>query len=115
MVFENDLDDDTIEAIIAGPSHEDRCMLPIWLSLDPPEDVDVEALCVRLAHHEHPNVRGNAILGFGHLARVTGELNREIVVPLVEAALKDEDAYVRGHADDAASDIQHFLGWKIKR
>jgi hypothetical protein len=29
-----------------------------------------EGVCARLANHEHFNVRGNAILGFGHLARI---------------------------------------------
>ncbi len=28
-----------------------------------------EGLCVRMAAHENFNVRGNAVLGFGHLAR----------------------------------------------
>ena len=79
------------------------------------EDLDwASRLCMRLASHPHFNVRGNAVLGFGHLARRYGRLDsaaREVI----EAGLRDADSYVRGHADSAADDVQHFLGWKISR
>lgn len=81
-------------------------------------DADVEwaqELCVRLATHPHFNVRGNALLGFGHLARLHGRLDREKVQPLIEAGLRDSDNYVRGHAVDAANDTEHYLGWRIER
>src|SRR5215470_17199029 len=64
-----------------------------------------EAICLRLAKHEHFNVRGNAILGFGHLARIHGQLNKSRVKPLIEAALRDESEYVRNQADAAADDV----------
>jgi hypothetical protein len=34
---------------------------------------------------------------------------------VIEAALKDEDAYVRGHANDAADEVEFFLKWKVER
>ena len=67
-----------------------------------------------IASHPHFNVRGNAVLGFSHLARRFGRLDsaaREII----EAGLRDGDSYVRGHANAAADDVQHFLGWKVVR
>jgi hypothetical protein len=70
-------------------------------------------LCLKLSHHNHPNVRGNAILGFGHLARRFGRLDMECVKPLIEAALKDDDFAVSGQAWAAASDVEQFLGWKV--
>jgi hypothetical protein len=57
---------------------------------------------------------GNAILGFGHLARTCGKLDPLRVLPLVAAALKDENGYVRGHAHDAAEDIEHYLGVQVR-
>jgi hypothetical protein len=69
-------------------------------------------LCIRLSAHRHFNVRGNAVLGFGHIARVHRRLDRGVVQPIVEAALRDPDDYVRGHGVDAADDTSHFLGWK---
>jgi len=68
-------------------------------------------LCVRLATHPHCNVRGNAILGFGHIARRFGCLDRAIVQPIIEAGLRDEAAYVRGQATAAMNDAVFFLAW----
>jgi len=72
-------------------------------------------LCVRLSSHPHANVRGNAVLGFGHIARVHGQLDRAVVQPIIEGAKRDPDDYVRGHGFDAADDTSHFLGWKYDR
>jgi hypothetical protein len=59
-------------------------------------------------------VRGNAVLGFGHLARRFRRLDEGVVRPIIENALLDADPYVRGQADAAADDVAHFLGWKVK-
>ena len=74
-----------------------------------------EDVCVRLSHHEHFNVRGNAILGFGHIARIHGKLTQRKVMPLIESALKDESDYVRGQANSAAADVEWFLKWRITK
>ncbi len=73
-----------------------------------------EALCIRLSSHPHFNVRGNAILGFGHIARVHGKLNREVVYPIIERGLSDPHEYVRGQAQGAKEDTEHFLKWEFK-
>lgn len=72
-----------------------------------------EDLCVRLAVHDNSNVRGNAILGLGHLARRFGQLNIAQVKPIIESFLSDQSEYVRGQTWAAADDITHFLGWDI--
>lgn len=72
-------------------------------------------LCVRLSTHHHSNVRGNAVLGFGHIARVHGQLERTVVQPIIEAALGDTDDYVSGQADAAADDTAMYLGWEYNR
>ena len=89
--------------------------IPIALSLAPAEDDHpghAEQICLRLARHPHPNVRGNAVLAFGHLARTAGVIRDATSVrAIVQAALADDDDYVRGQADSAASDLEFFLGW----
>ncbi len=87
-------------------------MLPIVHSLHHPDLEWVTQICVRLSAHPDSNVRGNAVLGFGHLARRFGELD-ERALPIVEKALLDEDRYVRGQAWAAADDLRHFLGWRF--
>lgn len=72
-------------------------------------------LCVRLSSHSHFNVRGNALLGFGHISRVHRQLDQSVVQPIVEAALHDLSDYVRGHAVDAMDDTAHFLGWQYAK
>ena len=74
-----------------------------------------QGVCQRLAAHEHFNVRGNAILGFGYLARIHRRMDRSVVLPLVEGGLVDSHEYVRGQAHAAADDIVHFLGWSVSR
>jgi HEAT repeat protein len=50
-----------------------------------------------------------AILCFGHLARIHGELELYKVLPIVRNALDDPDQFVRSHATSALDDIQFFL------
>lgn len=102
----NDDDDTPLEYL---------AMLPIDFSMNPPEDVNVESVCIALSAHPDVFVRGNAMIGFGHLARVTRKLNQAKVKPILEAALRDKEPSVRGKADDAMDDIEHFLGWKFNR
>lgn len=71
-----------------------------------------ENFCVRFSNHENFSVRANAIQGFGHIARIDGKLNEELVKPIIKKALKDENEYVRGNAIGARDDTKHFLKWK---
>jgi hypothetical protein len=72
-----------------------------------------EAYCLDLCSHVDPNVRGNAILALGHLARRFGCLNEPDARPLIERGLKDSDEHVRGQAHAANDDVAHFLGWQL--
>jgi hypothetical protein len=101
-----------VEEVIAK-GDEGLFYVPICVSLDPPGRIWAERVCLRLAQHEDPSVRGNAIEGFGHLARTFGSLNRAAVEPMIVAGLCDHDEWVRGKADDAADDIEFFLGWVL--
>lgn len=77
---------------------------------DPAASVD---LCMQLARHPDEQVRGNAILGFGHIARRFRDLP-EGCKCLVESALFDASTYVTGQANAAADDLIFFLGWRIR-
>jgi len=69
----------------------------------------VEKACLRLSGHADEEVRGNAILGLGHLARLFGQLS-STAIETVKRALTDTSDYVRGQAHSAADDVGHFLG-----
>ena len=108
-----------IRAVLTRNAPDELLHLAITLSLAPPEDDHpgyAESVCRQLARHAHPNVRGNALLGFGHLARTVGIIWKPNEVRgLVEAGLADADDYVRGQAETAASDLRHYLKWNLKR
>ncbi len=73
----------------------------------------VQNLCVQLASHPNAIVRGNAILGFGHLARRFPRLDESVVRPIIEDGIRSNIDYIRGQAFDAAEDAEHYLGWKF--
>jgi hypothetical protein len=103
-----------IQAAIDRDNLDELHVVPISVSM---YDEDLEwsqAICVRLASHRDAAVRGNAVLGFGHLARRFLELDEGVVRPIIENALADADPYVRGQAHAAADDVSHFLGWNVK-
>lgn len=72
-----------------------------------------QSCCVQLARHRNANVRGNAVLAFGHLARRFGRLDPGRVRRQVEIALHDPSDYVRGQAFSAAEDLATFLDWQF--
>ncbi|MDZ4778110.1 MAG: hypothetical protein SGJ23_15115 [Alphaproteobacteria bacterium] len=101
-----------VERLLERDDPGELLNVAIAVSLDPPDCAWAERICIRLAAHSVANVRGNAILGFGHLARVCGALDEARVRPLIDAALDDPSDYVRGQAHAAADDLAHFLGWR---
>jgi hypothetical protein len=103
-----------VEAALARNDPEELSRAVIAVALHSDDLAWASSVCFRLASHRHFNVRGNAILGFGHLARRYRRLD-SAAHEVIEAGLLDTDSYVRGQSDDAADDVQHFLGWKIAR
>jgi len=102
-------------ARLRGADVEDaqRALVELTLhgSLDP---VWAETVCLDNSTHPDEGIRGNAVLGLGHLARTEGLSLEARVVETVQRALQDESACVRGHADSAADDIQQRHGWKVR-
>ena len=102
-----------IEAVIERNDPDELLYAPIVVAMDPPESAWVESVCVRLSSHVNQQVRANAVLGFGHLARTCRCLDKTTVLPIIVTALSDPDDSVRGQARCAADDIRQFLGWDV--
>ena len=103
-----------VEAVLARGNPEELLRAVLAVALHDEDNAWATSICLRLASHNHFNVRGNAILGLGHLARRYCYLD-PAARGIIEAGLQDDDPYVRGQADAAADDVEHFLGWEIKR
>lgn len=73
-----------------------------------------QACCVQLSRHRNAEVRGNAVMGFGHLARRFGQLDAHRVKRIVERARYDRHEYVRAQGQSAAEDLATFLAWQFE-
>jgi hypothetical protein len=89
--------------------------LIVELALECEDRLWAEVCCARLARHRNANVRGNALLGFGHLARRFGQLDRRRVQRLIEIGLHAHNEYVRAQAESAAADAETYLSWSFTR
>jgi hypothetical protein len=59
--------------------------------------------------HENENIRGIAVLCLGHMARIHRKADKKLVYPVIQRALQDGSAFVRGHADSALDDTIFFV------
>jgi hypothetical protein len=89
--------------------------LVLEVALESHERVWAECGCAQLARHRNANVRGNALLGFAHLARRFGCLDRNRVKRLIEIGLHARHEYVREQAESAAEDLETLLEWRFER
>ena len=104
---------DDIEAAIRRNAPDELPLVPIVIALSSNDRVLAMTVCVRLAPHPDPAVRGNAVMSLGHLARRFGVLDELLVKPLIEQALLDKNEQVRCMAKSAADEIHQFLHWTI--
>ncbi|MFQ5415621.1 MAG: hypothetical protein ACE5FL_01105 [Myxococcota bacterium] len=74
-----------------------------------------EWACTVLARHRNATVRGNALLGFGHLARRFGFVDPKRARPLIETGLHSHHEFVRAQAESAADDVDAYLSWGVAR
>lgn len=115
-MIDRDLTADAIDDIRTVGPIDDLRVLPIVLSMDPPEGLDVERLCLDLLGHPDPWVRGNAATGLGHLARVLRRLdNKERIKRNLQMLVEDEEELVAGRAACAISDIKIYLRWRFAK
>jgi hypothetical protein len=73
-----------------------------------------EDYCASLGVHADEQVRGNAVMALGHLARRFGGLDEHKVKPVVRRALKDKSAFVRAQVIAALEDMEFFKEWQLE-
>ena len=100
-----------VEAALERNDPEELSIVVLSVALHADDAQSAQDLCIRLASHADANVRGNAIEGLAHVARLHGVLEEARARPVVEAALKDPEDWVRGAAEHARDDLEVFLKW----
>jgi hypothetical protein len=101
------------EAALAGNDPGALHLAVLAVALHDPDPVFATVYCAQLADHADPTVRGNAILGLGHIARIHGTVPLANLDDLLTKALADRAEYVRGQAAAAADDVAHFLSRRV--
>jgi hypothetical protein len=106
-----------VEVVLARGLPEELLFIPnvVGMNAASCDRLWAENICLRLADHKDPNVRGNAVLGLGHIARTCRALSSDKALSAIERALADPDPYVRGQADCAADDVRQYLGVVVAR
>ena len=99
-----------VDCLIRQKTDEELSRLVIAVAMHEENFAFAEAVCLRLAESKEATVRGNAILGFGHIARRAKTLIEEKRArALIDAGMKDESEYVRGQAVSASDDVTFFI------
>jgi hypothetical protein len=101
------------EAAIARDDPEALRELVLEIALESASREWAQSCCMQLARHRDAEVRGNAMIGFGHLARRFGRLEPR-VRRIVSIAFVDPSASVREKARSAALDLRTFLSWDFE-
>jgi len=100
-----------IEAVIAEGDEEELLGIVIELAMAG-EDVEwTQDRLLELAIHPSTDVRGNALVGFAHLADRFGALDEARVRPAIEAGLRDAKQHVSEQAEAAREALRTSLGW----
>lgn len=113
--FKSGWDERDVEAVMARGDPMELLYVPIAVGMnaDAFERDWAEELCHTLAEHPHFNVRGNALLGLGHIARVCGALDTARAGTAISRGLGDPDEFVRGQAEGAAADLDMYLNFRV--
>jgi hypothetical protein len=76
-------------------------------------------ICLKYCNAGDVDIRGIAIEGLGHIARVHGDIDLERVIPVLDVALKDTDPWVVDKAEFSLDDLTRFVptfaaAWKTR-
>jgi HEAT repeat protein len=102
---------DDVRAAIARNSPDELPLVPLTVAMISADLAPALEVLIELAGAENAQVRGNALISLGHLARRFRALDEARVRPLIETGLADPDASVRALAKSAADEIHQFLHW----
>lgn len=97
-----------VEEVVRRDDVDELVYAVIAVSLHHADYAQASSLCELLSSHRNHTIRGNALLGFGHIARRFRRVSPAARAKL-ELGLVDEHPYVRGQAICGMSDAEFFV------
>ena len=95
-----------IEAVIEEDDIEEVLGATIEIALGSSDPIWATECLIRLAQHPDTDVRGNAMIGFAHLAGRFEDFEKEKALPVLEAGLQDLKPHVREQAEAALGELK---------
>lgn len=115
MAAEKDARDEAfrneIEAVVVEDDPDELLGATIEIAMAAQDFAWATEVLILLAEHPNTDVRGNALIGFAHLAERFGALDRAAVEPVLREGLLDSKAHVRDQAQAALDELAESLGW----
>jgi len=108
-VHTNEFSDSDVWDAIKSDDVEALTLIPIKLCFCHENWRFVQDVSVRRSEHPNEYVRGNSFRGFAYTAMNLNKLEKNIVKPILLRGIKDESDWVKGCAQDALDDINHYL------
>src|ERR1035438_1062074 len=87
--------------------------LPIDLGFNHENWCFIQDVCVRLSSHKDTRIRASALMGLSYAARFRGQLEKNVVKPVLLRGLRDPEQLVAQEAAEAIGDINKLMGWRI--
>ena len=101
-----------VERVLATGTWEELMVLSLALGDGWPDWKFAQDVCLSLAEHRDAAIRANACLGLAYVARTQRRLEKHLVKPVLLRELRDQTEF-RGRIEDAISDINTFLKWRL--
>ena len=98
---------------IARDDVEQLRTLPIDLGFNHENWRFIQDVSVRLSDHRDPWVRANSLLGLSYAARFRGQVEKNVVKPVLLRALEDSDLHVAAVAQETIDEINQLMNWRL--
>ena len=112
-VHELEYSDSEVWELIKNNDEEALITLPIKLGFCHENWNFIQMVSIKLSDHPNETIRGNSFFGLQYAAMNHRKLEKNIVKPILLRGLKDESEWVRGKAEFAIEDINHYMNWNI--
>ncbi|URQ59655.1 hypothetical protein LQ939_12790 [Pantoea alhagi] len=67
-----------------------------------------EKQLMRMANNPDDDISGLALTCLGHIARINGTINKDIVIPFLKEKINSSNEIISSRAEDALDDINMF-------